>query len=170
MRIVDRVRIEVAVQQFEYHLELRGTGARRRRELRRELRANLGAAAAAEGVGTALDGIGSPRALAVQMSEPDLSRPRWPVGALWAVSVFAVLMVALVWTSIAVLEAVKASGAHEASVRIWPWWGVTFHAKVVGSAQSVGAEGAWLVLFVPLVVFVLAAQPWRPWTHRQPRR
>lgn len=169
MNIVDRLRVEAAVQRFEYHLELRGTRGRRRRDLRRELRSNLTEAAGAEGVPAALAGIGSPRALAAQVSELDASRPRWSVGILWAAVVFAVLMTGLVWTNYVMLATLVASGAHQARIEIWPWLGVRFYAETNASGvpESIGADGSpWWLLLVP-VVFLLAAQPWRPWTHRE---
>ena len=50
MSLIDRFRRENAVQQYDFWLDLRAVPMRRRRELRRELRANLTEASADVGM------------------------------------------------------------------------------------------------------------------------
>lgn len=167
MNLWERARIELAVQRFEYHLESRGTPGRRRRDLRRELRANLLEAAQMDGVAAALDGIGSPRALAVQVGELDRSRPRWWPGLLWGAVTFVVILVGMVQVNAVMLATLAAAGGGNAVIEVPPWWGVRFSAAV-GSDGSIGAEGSLLWVVLPFVVFLVASQPWRPWTRREP--
>jgi hypothetical protein len=167
VNILQRARIELAVQLFEYHLESRGTRGARRRDLRRELRANLVDAANAEGVAAALEGIGSPLALAVEVGELDRSRPRWWLGALWGAVAFALVLAGIAWTNAVMLATLAASGGGAAAIEIAPWWGIRFTASVGadGTPVSIGAEGSLIWLLAPLAIFLLASQPWRPWTH-----
>lgn len=67
MTVVDTVRIETALMIYGFWMDLRGTPGPRRRELRRELRANLRDAAAEVGTGTALDRLGGTRRLAAEI-------------------------------------------------------------------------------------------------------
>ncbi|EAP98782.1 hypothetical protein JNB_01400 [Janibacter sp. HTCC2649] len=169
MKNFDRLRIEYAVQRYDFSLELRGVSGARRRELRRELRANLTEASADVGVTRALFGIGSPKQLAYAATEGDASRPRWSLGAFWASGTFAVLLVWLALTMLTIVETVEAAGVGEpVSVRPFPWLGTTF--VVESSPGSLGAElhAPWQLLVGPLLVFLLVAQPWRRLRRPQP--
>ena len=169
MGIVDTIRIENAVQTYDFWLELRGTRWRRRRELCRELRDNLRAAAADVGVTQALFNIGSPKQLAYAMTDEYAARPRWSLGAMWASITFGLVAVALVLTSIVFLEGVLATGlVGEARGGAFPWAGVEFVAEVQPDGRGFGTGaigGQWYLLGWPLVVFLLVAQPWRALRH-----
>lgn len=171
MNIIDRIRTENAVQRYDFWLELRGVRGRRRRELRRELRTNLADAAADVGVTRALFGIGSPKQLAFEMSERQESRPRWSLGLLWATAAFGLLLMAVLCTSAVVLQTVQSTGVvgREVRTEVLPWIGVDFLTRVEPGqgGLSVGVDGAPWYLLVPLLVFLLVAQPWRPFTHRE---
>ncbi len=170
MSVIDRIRIENAVQRYDFWLELRGVRGRRRREMRRELRTNLAAAGADVGVTKALFGIGSPKQLAFEMSERQAHRPRWSLGVLWATVTAAVLLTAVLCTSAIVLQTVQSTGVVGRDVRteVLPWIGVEFLTRVEPGqgGLSLGVTGAPWYLLVPLVVLLLVAQPWRPITHR----
>src|SRR5699024_11186186 len=73
MRTTDRIRLEHAVQRYDFWLDMRGVSMRRRRELRRELRTNLAEATADVGMTRAIFGIGSPKELAHAATENDPS-------------------------------------------------------------------------------------------------
>lgn len=169
MTVVDRIRTEYAVQRYDFWLELRGVRGSRRRELRRELRANLVEAGADVGVTRALFGIGSPKQLAYAATEADASRPRWSLGAFWASGTFAVLIVWMALTTLTILQTAKAaSTTGPVDVQPFPWLGTTF--TVESSPGSVGAEvqAPWQLLVGPLLVFLLVAQPWRRLRRPQP--
>lgn len=165
--MIGLLRIENAVQAYDFWLELRGARWRQRRELRRELRVNLKEAAADVGVTQALFNIGSPKQLAYAVTEEGARRrPRWSLGAMWAAVAFGVVLFSLVLTSIVFLEGVLASGVVDREVRgeAFPWVGVEFIARVDGAGQGFAAGaagGQWHALIIPAVVFLLVAQPWR---------
>lgn len=164
MNVIDRVRIWHAVQRYDMWLELRGVRHRDRKVLRTELRTNLRDAAADIGTTRALFGIGSPRELAYAVTDVDPGRPRWYLGLLWAGLTFAATLSAVVWTSLVFLEGVLASGVtgREVHGSVFPWVGARFTARNdAGAGLSFGVENPWQVVAVPLVVFLLVAQPWR---------
>lgn len=80
MTVRDRVRIERAVQSYDWWLDLRGAPRRRRRELRTELRSNLRDATAHVGSRAAVSGLGSTRQMAAEVVPEDPTRPRWTAG------------------------------------------------------------------------------------------
>jgi len=162
MKLVDRLRTEYAVQRYDFWLELRGVRSSRRRELRRELRTNLAEAAADVGVTSALFGIGSPQQLAYAATEADASRPRWSLGAFWAVGTFSVLMVWMALTSLTIVQTVESAGVTEAvDVQPFPWLGTTFTVESSPGALSAGVHAPWQLIVGPLLAFLLVAQPWR---------
>ncbi|KGN41096.1 hypothetical protein [Knoellia aerolata] len=173
MTVLDRLRIENAVLRYDFWLEMRGVRGSRRRELRRELRANLGAASADVGTTRALFGIGSPKGLAYAATDTNPSRPRWSQAAIWASVAFGLVAFACLFTAIAFTAGVEASGVTGRAVRgfVFPWFGVDFSARVEadggGFSTGAGGVGTWF-LGVPLLVFLLVAQPWRLLRRQQP--
>src|SRR5699024_2234324 len=117
MRTTDRIRLEHAVQRYDFWLDMRGVSMRRRRELRRELRTNLAEATADVGMTRAIFGIGSPKELAHAATENDPSRPRWGQGALAAALVFGVVVLACLYAATAFTQGVEASGVVGETVR-----------------------------------------------------
>ncbi len=169
MRSIDRLRTESAVQRYDFWLDFRGVSRSRRRELRRELRSNLSDAAAAEGVGRALRGIGSPRTLAHEVAETSPARPRWAVGAYCALGVFVALTVAWMFSVLGFVDGVTASGVtgQEVSGSVFPWGGeVAAELQQGGAGLSVSGTFPPAILLVCLGVLLLAAQPWRRWVSR----
>lgn len=162
MNLVDRARIEYAVQRYGFWLDLRGVRAARRRELRTELRSNLTDAAADIGLTSALFGIGSPKQLAFAAQPGDPARPRWQHGFMAATAVFTLLVWGLLATSFTILQTVEAAGvSREVEVQTFPWFGTTFTAQHSPGTINAGIQGPWLLLVLPLVAFLLASQPWR---------
>lgn len=166
MRIYDRVRIEATVLRYDYWLEVRGVRGRDRRDLRGELRANLHEASRDVGTAQALVGIGSPKHLAHAAPEVHPSRPRWSQGCIWASAVFGLVVLGCMFTAIAFTSGVEASGVTGQTVRgfVFPWFGVDFSARVEPGGQgfATGAGGIGMYfLGLPLLTFVLVAQPWR---------
>ncbi len=171
MTLIDRWRIEYAIQTYDFWLEARGASGRERRELRGELRDNLSAAAADVGVTQAVFNIGSPKRLAYEVTEPH-RRPRWSRGLMWATVVEALTLAALLYAAVVFLSGVEASGVtgHPVTGGAFPWFGVEFVAEVeAGGGISAGVTSVWWWLLGPwIVTFVLVAQPWRALTRRKP--
>lgn len=161
----DRARLWLAVQRYSYWLELRGSPGKERRLLIKELRANLDEAARERGVTQALFGIGSPKQLAYETQPLDPRRPRWNLAGMWAVTVFALVTYSMILCGIAFVEGVEASGAfgRRIEAQIFPWFGTTFMAQVEADRGGllVGMSHPWPQLVLPLLTFILVAQPWR---------
>ncbi len=164
MKPFDHVRSELAVQRYDFWLDLRGVPRRRRRDLRRELRANLADAASHSSIGEALVGIGSPRSLAHDMAEVTASRPRWSAGVLCALVVLMVLGLAWMFSLVGFLEGVQASGVtgRDVSGSVFPWLGeVSARVEPGGSGLSVSGILPVTVWGPALLVLLLVARPWR---------
>ncbi len=171
MTTIDRLRIESAILRYDFWLEMRGVRGSRRRDLRRELRTNLTEAGADVGTTRALFGIGSPKELAYAATDTDPSRPRWSQGALWAALVFGIVTFGCMFTAIAFTAGVEAGGATGQTVHgfVFPWFGVDYSARVEpGRSYAAGAGGVGTYfLGLPLLTFLLVAQPWRLLRRRQ---
>ena len=162
MNLIDRFRIETAILRYDFWLEMRGVRGRRRRDLRRELRANLTEARADVGTTRALFGIGSSKELAYAATDSDPSRPRWSQGALWASATLAVLVVWLLVTSLNIVRTIEAAGVtRSVDVSPFPWFGTTFTAQSSPGVLEASISPLWQLLAGPLLVFLLVAQPWR---------
>ena len=161
---LDRVRIGSAVQRYDFWLDFRGVKRARRRELCSELRTNLRDAAAHEGAGVALLGIGSPRALAHDVAEADGARASWTVGAYLALAVFGALTMLWLVTMLGFVDGVRASGVtgREVSGTVFPWGSpVNVEIDDDGSGLSAGGTMPLVIWLLTLVVFVTGARPWR---------
>ncbi|GAB3436305.1 hypothetical protein GCM10027517_06190 [Phycicoccus ginsengisoli] len=170
MRIVDRARIAWALSRYDFWMDFRGVPGRRRKELRTELRANLEEAAAQEGTTRALLAIGSPRALAYAVAEAYRGRPRWAFGAYVALATGVVLQLVWAFSVLGFVQGVRASGVTGRPVTgsvppLVPEASAEFGAG--GDPVSMAGVLPLTVLLVSLVVFVLAAAPWRPLLHRR---
>ena len=170
--VLDRVRIESAVQRYDFWLDFRGIRRGRRRELREELRANLRDAASHAGAGAALLGIGSPRALAHDVAEADGSGARWVVGAYLALAVFAGLTMLWLVTVLGFVDGVRASGVtgEEVSATVFPWGSrVTTEVPSDGSGLSAGASLPTVIWLAALLAFAVGARLWRLGRTLSPR-
>lgn len=175
MNLRDRTRTELAVQRYDFWLDLGGVPRRQRRSLTQELRANLHDAAEHEGLGAALLGIGSPRTLAhasttsAGYAGTGTSRPRWAVGGYAATAVFAVLLFLWLCTLLGFLDGVSASGVQGPVEGSIPPWGSTVTATAGRGTLSLSTTVPWLLLLLPLLVFLLAARAWRAVPRRRSR-
>lgn len=166
MNIIDTIRIENFVQNTDFWLELRGARRTRRKELRRELRDNLRAAASDVGTGQALANMGSPKQLAFDSTEGEYEeRPLWSRAAMYASLAFGAMLLWLALTAMAFTAGVEAAGVvgQEVSGTVFPWVGSEFMARIhpERGGLAVGVSNAWAVVVVPLLVFLLTARPWR---------
>jgi hypothetical protein len=170
MSVIDRSRMAWAVARYDFWMDFRGVPGRRRKELRTELRANLDEAAELEGTTSALLAIGSPRAMAYAVAETYRGRPRWAFGGYLALATWVLLQLVWAFSVVGFVEGVRASGVtgrpvtgsvpplvSEAAAEFGPG----------GDLVSVAGVLPLSVLLVALIVFVLAAGPWRPLRHRR---
>ena len=166
MNVIDRLRLERAVQSYDWWLDLRGVPGRRRRELRRELQANLTDAAQDVGVERAVAALGSTRQMAAEAVPDRQDRPRWRLGLQAAVaalvlSVVCELLAGLAWADGAM--AAGPDGRVEGAVSLFPGSSVAY--EPVGTGFAVTLQIGWLCLVVALVVLVVAARAWRALRH-----
>ena len=170
MNSVDRSRIAGAVARYDFWMDFRGVPGRRRKELRTELRANLDEAAGREGTTRALLAIGSPRAMAYAVAETYRDRPRWAFGGYVALATWVVLQLLWTFSVLGFVEGVRASGVTGRPVTgsVPPLVSeATAEFGAAGDPVAVAGVLPLSVLLVALVVFVLAAGPWRPLLHRR---
>lgn len=162
MNLLDRIRIERAVQSYDLWLDLRGASMRRRRGLRRELRANLAEATADVGSRTAVDRLGSTRSMAVVAVPSRRGVPRWSVGGTAAVVALALTLLAQVLAALAWLDGVlDAAGGQAVTGALTFFPGSTLEYTPMGDGFGLALGVGWLPWALGLLVFVLVARPWR---------
>ncbi|TFD62201.1 hypothetical protein E3T39_04185 [Cryobacterium suzukii] len=166
MNVLDRARIANATFSYDMWLDLRGVPGRRRRDLRRELRANLGDATSLVGSRNAVRGLGSTREMAAAADVADPTRPHWAVGfgvgcSLLAISLIAELLATLSWLDGAIAAAPenRVSGA----MTFFPGSNLAYSPSASGFNVSINL--GWVCLLIGLIAFVLAARPWRLLIH-----
>lgn len=168
--LADRLRIGAVAARYDFWLDLRGVGRRRRRDLRNELRANLADAAARVGAREAVQALGPVRRLAADVAGgTPQAGPRWSAGLVAAGWAFAGVLVtellALLWW----VSGADASGAPrvEGSLPLFP--GSLAEYSREDHALSLGLQPGWLVIAAVAVSFVVAARPWLLLTRRASR-
>lgn len=160
----DRWRRFWYLQNVEVWLE--PMSGRRRRAVLRELKDNLGEAAADVGMTRALADLGRPRVLAATYldSEPE-GRPRWVHGAVAAGVVVGVWLYATLFYTIGMLDALGSTGTA-----------VPAHGSFLGTAVtaisneqelSAAFDGLpWGPLLVAALAFLVASRAWRALPRR----
>jgi hypothetical protein len=162
MNVLDRVRIERAVLSYDWWLDLRGTPARRRRELRRELRANVREAAAHTGARAAVAALGSTRQMAADAALADPTRPRWAVGIYSGLTALMGTLVVALLAGTAWADGVMSADPTapvRGSVTLLP--GSSMEYAPLADGFSVSSSVGWLPVAVGVLVFVAVARPWR---------
>lgn len=162
MNILDRARIVGATLSYDLWLDFAGVPGLRRRDLRRELLANLGDATTLVGSRKAVRGLGSIREMAMAAHAPNSTRPRWTVGftagvSLVALTLIAELLAALSWFDGAMAAAAETRVTGE--MTFFPGSSLTYSPSASGFSVSI--TFGWVCLLVGFIAFVLAAQPWR---------
>jgi len=160
--VLDHARIVGTTMSYDLWLDLAGVPGRRRPNLRRELRANLGDATALVGSRNAVRGLGGTREMATAASDLDPTRPRWTDGfvvgiSLLGLSLMAELLAALSWFDGA-MAANPESGVTGA-MTFFPGSWLTYSPSADGFSISIGF--GWVCLILGFIGFVLAARPWR---------
>lgn len=164
------IRRELLLTGYDFWLDYYGTPGCQRKELRRELRANLDQSAADRGWEAARDGLGSIRLLARESADSvrDPHRPSWNTGAILAALVFASVMLLHFWSMLAFVDGATAVGLPDGrqvtgSVTLLP--GSRFTAMKGGGdgfAISFGLFiSPWLMFGLPLLGWLLGTRIWR---------
>ena len=162
MNVLDRIRIERAVLAYDWWLDLRGTRARRRRDLRCELRANLGEAATRTSARAAVAALGSTRQMAADATPEDSTRPRWAVGLYSGVTALMTTLVLALLAGLAWADGVMDADPDQpvrGSVTLLP--GSAMEYAPMGDGFSVSTSVGWLPVAIGLLVLVVVARPWR---------
>jgi hypothetical protein len=155
--IADRIRLELLVQRLDYHLsDLPGA---RRRQIRREIRANTRAAAADVGARQALANLGHPRVLAAgYLAAEGRPLPQFRKGAWWAAAALALYIFAAMIFATGFVDG--ADAASDLDRRLTT-------SFLGASVEATPGEPSFAVTFnptaliVPAVVFLLASRAWR---------
>jgi hypothetical protein len=162
MNVLDRARILGATMSYDLWLDFAGVPGRRRRNLRRELRANLGDATAFIGSREAVRGLGSTRTMAAAANAPDPTRPRWTVGFTVGMSIFALSIMGQFFAALSWVDGVMAAAPETivtGAMTFYPGSSLTYDPS--GSGFSVAIDFGWICLLIGCTAFALAAQPWR---------
>lgn len=152
------VKIEAALRHLDWRLEGRVPRSRRR-QIRRELRANLADAAAELGEDEALRRLGSLRSLARDYLEADGGRVKLRAGVYAALVALAALQLA----GLLLLRAYQAGFAAAGGTGGWsyrPWPFALEHDP--GESLTFAITAAWpAMLGIPALAFLLWSRPWR---------
>ncbi|MCI4656266.1 hypothetical protein [Cryobacterium zhongshanensis] len=162
MNLLDHARIIRATLSYDAWLDFAGVPGRRRRDLRRELRANLSDAAALVGSREAVRGLGSTRAMAAAASAPDPTRPHWTVAFTIGMSLFGLSVLAETLAALSWLDGARAATPESpvaGSLTFFPGSSLAYSPSADGFSLSINF--GWVCLAVGLVSFIVAAQPWR---------
>jgi len=162
MNVIDRARIMGATVSYDLWLDFAGMPGRRRRDLRRELRANLEEATALVGSSNAVRGLGGTREMAAAASVPDAARPRWTVGFAVGISFLGLALIAELLAALSWFDGVIAATPESrvtGTLTFFPGSSLTYSPSASSFGISIGF--GWVCFFVAFVAFVLTAQPWR---------
>jgi hypothetical protein len=163
MSLLDRVRAYLAAEWYGLWLEVDSVPRRRRRALKRELRANLIEAARHSSMSRAIHDLGGLRVLARAMAHDGVRRARWQLGGLVAALVFGIIVNVELIAALNWLSGVVDAGEHPATGTIFPFPGSVVTYEPPGFGMQV--EPGWLPLAGPALTFVLVARPWRLWSR-----
>lgn len=161
MTLADRLRQDWYFTRFSWYMQ--DHPGREYRRIRRELRAEVAAAADDVGTATALTDLGHPRLLAEgYRGTLDGRRPRYVAGAVAAgVTISAIAYLAVAY-SLGFLDALAATGGGSATIR--PLGAET---TFTSTADMIGVESTftwqWLALYLAAgtIAFVLGSRLWR---------
>ena len=151
-------RVRLAVGWYGFWLEFHSIPRRRRRELKRELRANLVEAAAIT-ARQAIRNLGGPRALARAVARDGVARPRWQMAGVAAAVTFGVSLNVEVIAALNWLGGVVDGGGRPTTGTVFPFPGSVVIYEPPGFGMQL--DPGWLPLIAAVVVFLLVARPWR---------
>lgn len=159
---MNRLRVGVAVETYDFWLSLHGASWRRRRDLREELRANLWEAAGKVGGKHAVRSVGSLRRLATD-GIVVRRRPQWGLGVGAALVVLELILavqffVAVVWRDAAVAAQVT---RLEGSVSALPGSRLLYQEFPGGGFSLEFTQFGPLPVIAMVVTFLAVSAPWR---------
>lgn len=166
LTLIDRLRIERAVWTVDAYLSV--LPQRRQRAIRRELRANLRASAAAVGSRAAVRDLGGLRRLSIDYLSAEYRGRPWPSlfkGLVWVVAAEALLLTAWLEAFSSYRDGLAAAGAAPGNYTVeWPLFGFAGEITVDGAgdfAREVFTLSplpffAWLA-----AVYVIGSRLWR---------
>jgi hypothetical protein len=164
---MDRVRIERVVQSVDFLTQ--DIPGRVRRSIRRELRANLWAAASRAGASEAIRQLGSLRQLAEGYLAAEYGggrrRPRWMSGFLWAILCVILISAINIVNFVAFTAGVQAArpaadGAF--TERVSPWvMGTVKVTYTHGTLHSLAVSLPELMLVYCVAALILGGRLWR---------
>jgi hypothetical protein len=165
----DKIRIERFVRTVDGQL---GDLPRKLRSSHRaDLRANLTAASADGGAGSAISRMGSPRALASSYLDAEYGeaspRPSWVAAATWALCTYLLTYELLDRGTSAFADGLKSADPHIAGEHVWvgiPW--LLSHVTVTmadGRVAGAPTGGAWTPLTYVIAIggAILIGRLWR---------
>jgi len=181
MRLVDRLRVERAVLTLDTWIG--DLPRRRRRDVRRELRADLLASAADVGAREAVRRLGPLRRLGLDYLDAEFGelrpRPNGLHGLAWGIAAGALLVTSMVAGSEAYSSGLRSAhaGAGTYGHRLAPWgprYIETYPASGADPTIAWEFDGGMILLWlaVILVAVVVGGRSWRAipawWRHRAP--
>lgn len=133
----------------------------RRRQVLRELKANLGAAALEDGMPTAIDELGRPRALARQYLETEpRGRPTWYHGVFAVAAALVVWLLTLTSYVFGSIDTLLATGLSEPAEI--SFFGLSISTEAHETTIGATFTGFWWPgLIILVVIFLLASRIWR---------
>ena len=161
MSHIERCRVWIATWWYGVWLEYHGVAIRRRRELRRELRANLVEASAARSAREAINDLGGVRVLATAVAQSGVRRPRWQIAAIAAAVTLAIVLNVEFIAALNYVDGVIDSGGGAVTGAVFPFPGSSVSHVPRASGFAVEISPGWLPLALALLMFVLVARPWR---------
>ena len=158
---LDKLRIGEAVTHYDFWLEMRGVGSRRRRELRAELRANLWEASQRVGAKQALAAVGPLRRLASE-SVVDRPGPQWARGFTAGAMALGLVVLVEFMASFVVVDAARAASVDRLAVPVTLVPGMhSVYETTPGGGFSIETSFGPTPLVVAVLVLVVVARPWR---------
>ena len=158
LTLTDRLRRWSYLQDVELWLD--PMSWRRRREVLRDLRTNLGDATADLGMSQAIEDLGKPRDLAREFlkAEPR-RRPAWSFGVLGVGAVLFVALLAGLSYMFGMSDALLGSGGGTAEGR---FLGIAIIATATADEMSWSWSGwSWPITIVAAIAFLVASSAWR---------
>jgi hypothetical protein len=168
LRLIDRVRREWYVVKVDFHAQ--DVPAGYRKELRRELRSDLVAAATDLGMSKAIRDVGPASVLAHQYKLAEGRRlPHvWTGIITFSILLYAWAGMAMAATNAITDGATQLGGDRTVTVHTtWLWANITV---TQGERLSAGVELSWPILVVLVIVPLIAARAWRyrpAWLQRR---
>jgi len=163
------MRVWWAMMRYDFWLEWHDTPRGTRAPARRELLANLQAAADQTSVARAVADLGDMRVLAAETAAGLRTRPtaRLNLGVVVALATFLVLLFMWSFTLLGFADgAMATAGSGRASAQMFPW-ATTVTVEWGDDGFSVDSQMPWILGVLPLLFFVVVGQPWRLVTRRR---